>query len=202
MQNPGPSSVPGTAVDAAGHRAQLSSNALEQPDHTHNQVASSPRDDLLVRMSLVRTLYETQSSVVFQIGTHRGRCRCTVLEETVQVAAENTTLRAQVEELQAHAHAADYAALLEAAQQENLELQEELQHAQELSSSLASALKEAQTAGSQLQQANAALLEQLADLGVQGNLPPGLTQHDMVRPSHAKAESVAHSTFAAGTQRT
>jgi hypothetical protein len=107
-------------------------------------------------------------------------CRQPAVCQTVcirlQVLAENSTLHARNQELLQYGQTTN-AALLEAAEQENLELQQELQHAQELSSSLAAALKGSQICGTQLQQANGCLLDQLASLGVRqqtGNPSDGI----------------------------
>jgi hypothetical protein len=110
----------------------------------------------------------------------------------VQVLTENKALRAQNEALSNSEQAGEFAALLEAAEHENLELQHELQHAQELSSSLAAALKGAQASGAQLQAANSELLEQLAGLGVQPrvrSLPPASPTDDV--RSRVLAEHIA-----------
>jgi hypothetical protein len=76
------------------------------------------------------------------------------------------SLQARVQELSRTEQAAEYATLLEAAEQENVELQQELRLAQDLSSSLAAALHEAQNALTHEQVAKSTLVEQLATLGM------------------------------------
>ena len=90
---------------------------------------------------------------------------------SVQMLQENEQLRTQNAALSSDEPAAEYAALLEAAESENLELQTELQRAHEMNKGLTAALQAAQAAGAQLQAANTELLEQLQGLGIQPRVP-------------------------------
>jgi hypothetical protein len=82
------------------------------------------------------------------------------------VGRKDSILQARVQVLSRTEQAAEYATLLEAAEQENVELQQELRLAQDLSSSLAAALHEAQNALKHEQATKSALVEQLTALGM------------------------------------
>lgn len=109
--------------------------------------------------------------VVISCFVRSMQARCSPGFVHLQMLHENEQLRAQNAALSSDEPAAEYGALLEAAEAENLELQSQLQRAQEMNKGLTAALHAAQTAGTQLQAANSELLEQLQSLGVQPRVP-------------------------------